>query len=227
MTQPHPEQLAISIVLERLYGMSLNARHSASNITSQLKAVAQRYQSVTSMDIENLPWSGWNGSLDPTRVIFVEPPNASTVAALWYTWSFSADKTIQMCRFYYGMWKMSDPHPKPPVGTVKRVPMFIGFRFEPPELQGNRHSYYHSQPCRSMGSKDTADRFAPDVDDKEPTLPIAATNAVDLVLCVYLALYGASRFKQFSTDLQGENRVRRNKVLMMALSRVTALAKRP
>ena len=107
------------------------------------------------------------------------------------------------------------------------MPMFIGFRFEPPEKQGNRHSYYHSQPCRSMGSRDTPDRFAPDVDDKEPTLPLAATNAVDLILCVYLALYGASRFKQFAIDLQGENRVRTNASLMAALKRVGALAKRP
>lgn len=224
---PHPEQLALSIVLERLFVEGRDALRNAKSIgTKQLRIVPSLYPSLSKPEIDNLQWSNWKSSFQANRVMYLPPPNGASISALWYKWHFRADQPISMCKFYYGVWRMGDPHPKPTILPVTRVMSFTGFRFEPPEVQGTNHSYFHSQPCRSMGDKTTPDPYAMDIDDKGPTMPLAAKSAVDLLLCAYMALYGATKFKTFANALRLEPKVRRNRELTDALNRISALALR-
>lgn len=221
----HPEQLALSIILEKLFIEGVEAARRAAGVGGSLRAVSGRYQSISRADINNLPWMQSKDSFRPNQVIYLTPPDGRSIAALWYRWNFDPGR-ISMCKFYYGVWRMIDPHPRGAAAHITRVPAFFGYRFEPPEVQGTDHGYYHSQPCRSMGPKDQPDPFALDIDDKGPTWPLAATNAIDLLLCVYMALYGARRFIMFKNELLNERRVQRNAELIDALARISGLAKR-
>ncbi len=130
-----------------------------------------------------------------------------------------------MCKFYYGAWRMASPHPRP-LEDCGKVPQFLGYRFEPPEARGVKHGFYHSQPCQSMGEKGLPDPYAMDVVDTDPTWPLAASNATELLLCLVLALYGVEEFRRIRADLLADPGGQRNTLLRSGLDVVAGLAKR-
>ncbi len=64
----------------------------------------------------------------------------------------------------------------------------FGFRFEAPEGPTGRHSFFHGQLIKLQNANPGSPAWLP---DKEPTLPVAAVDEVQLVVVLAIALYGA------------------------------------
>ncbi len=220
------EQDAIAVVLRSLRTRGLVAARRHRTIHNKLRPVMDRYTDVGDVVMANLHNADPHSHFEPRHVIWLAPPKrGGDAAALWYKWDFRPEGAIPMCKFYYGAWRMSWPHPRPLLPCDK-VPQFLGYRFEPPETQGTKHGYYHSQPCQSMGEKGVPDPFAMDVVDTDPTWPLAADNATELLLCLVLALYGLDDFRRIRADLLADPAAQRNGLLRSGLERVHRLAKR-
>ena len=63
------------------------------------------------------------------------------------------------------------------------------YRFEMPE-EADNHSYFHSQPVRSLGLRENKIDGALQVPERHPSWPFAANSAVELLLCVLISMYG-------------------------------------
>ena len=61
---------------------------------------------------------------------------------------------------------------------------------------GTNHNYYHAQPCRSTGQKDDEVEMALPISYRMPTWPIAATCALELLLCFVASMYGMNGLRQ-------------------------------
>ena len=104
------------------------------------------------------------------------------VLGLWLSWNFDGNP-IEF-RLFIGQWAK--------IGAKKK---FIGFRFETPE-QGEEHDYFHCQPCRNLGDKIPIDEAA-DISENFPTIPLNASNIVELTLCAIMATMGRKRARKF------------------------------
>lgn len=128
------------------------------------------------------------GSL-PAKKILVMPPSgreAEAILGLWLCWNFEADPFE--FRVFLGHWY-----------EIKGDKTFLAFRFEAPEL-GEDHNYYHCQPCRNFGDRDPVP-YAALVSEKFPTIPINASNIVELTLCALKASMGQKKIKSFVRKL--------------------------
>jgi hypothetical protein len=123
-----------------------------------------------------------------------------------------------------GVRKTSQPpFPKPSDGTpAGHHVAFIGYRFETPE-RGTNHNYYHAQPCRSMGQKDDEVETALPISYRMPTWPIAATCALELLLCFVASMYGLDGLRQLQHALNDDVAARGNRLLQSALKAMFAL----
>lgn len=165
---------------------------------------------------------GAEGSFEPASVVFLHPPgkDVSSVAALWCKWDYETEAVGS--GFYFGQW-MAIPDPAAPPAAGKTVTGFVGYRFESPEPKGSNHRYFHVQPCRSLGKKDDPIAQALPYSDRTPTFPVAARNSVELMLCLYMALYGLDEFKMLRNSLMGDAAMRKNIPLMDALKTILTL----
>lgn len=219
------EQKVLHHVLERLRKSGDDwLRFRASAADAPYKVALGRYTAVSQNDLLNrLVHSGLKGQLDETKVIFFEPPpkEAGSVAALWCRWDY--DRELPRCGFYFGLWSSERPFPTPKDGAdeAKHV-AFIGYRFETPE-DGDNHNFYHAQPCRSMGRKDDEVEVALPVSSRMPTWPIAASSALELLLCLLAALYGLEGLRKVRNKLYEDVDLRKNAELKNALTSVLAL----
>lgn len=223
----HPEQIAIGIVLANLRTKGREAERRNNKANRSLRPHFQRYASLTDAAFADLHQMKDNDAFPPNQVIFLPPPPKQTgdIAALWYKWHFDATKPISMSTFYYGTWRMVTPHPKP-TAAAPAVPAFMGFRFEPPGDRGTRHGYYHSQPCRSMGADRIDDPAAMDISSLDPSWPLPASNAVELLLCMIVALYGFDKFDQIEKELLLDPKGQRNAELRSGLAAISKLQRR-
>jgi hypothetical protein len=64
----------------------------------------------------------------------------------------------------------------------------LGFRLEAPEGRDGSHSFFHAQLIKLPNSTPARPEWLP---DKEPTLPLAARDEVQLVVALAVSLYGA------------------------------------
>lgn len=223
------EQKAICYVLERLrVDGDAWLRHGAINAEKSLRA-AKRYEALERGDLATLLMHGGKkGSFDETRVIYLKPPakEDTAVAALWCRWDY--EKPLPRCGFYFGLWSAQPAFPKPTegVGAAERHIAFIGYRFETPEEDDN-HNYYHAQPCRSMGRKDDEIDVALPISYRMPTWPIAATGALELLLCLVTSLYGMKGLRELYDKLLEDAKARQNKLLLAAFKSVMGLSCSP
>lgn len=145
------------------------------------------------------------GSL-PAKKILVMPPSGGEqeeILGLWLRWNFGESPIA--FRLFIGQWAKIDD-----------TKTFIAFRFEAPE-QGEKHNYFHCQPCRNFGDKDRVPEAAL-VSEHFPTIPINASNIVELTVCALMACMGLKDAKTFVRNLLRSSAVD-NKPLIAAYAR--------
>ena len=134
--------------------------------------------------------------------IYVAPPRKqiNTPMALWCRWDFRGKRCS--CWYYLGMWLNPS--------------QFIGYRFEMPE-SGNNHNYFPSQPCRAMGKRTDVVRGALPIPVGNPTWPLAARSALELLLCLVASIHGMQGLREMDRAVKANAKMRQNSVLLEAL----------
>lgn len=89
-------------------------------------------------------------------------------------------------------------------------------RIDVPE-QGEEHNYYHCQPWRNFGDKDLVPNAAL-VSQRFPTIPLNASNIVELTVCTLMASMGHKKMKGFVRKLLGDSATASNASLKTANS---------
>lgn len=143
----------------------------------------------------------------PAKKILVMPPSGreeEAILGLWLRWNFEADPFE--FRVFLGQWSEVDGNKT-----------FLAFRFEAPE-QGEEHNYYHCQPCRNFGDKDLVPNAAL-VSQRFPTIPLNASNIVELTLCTLMASMGHKKMKSFVRKLLRDSAAASNSWLKTAYAR--------
>ncbi|MDB5431422.1 MAG: hypothetical protein JWP35_2538 [Caulobacter sp.] len=162
------------------------------------------------------------GQFADNQVVYVKPPHKepSAVAGIWCRWDYQ--KAPPRCGFYYGIWSSQPPHPKPAAPHGGLHVAFVGYRFETPE-DGDNHNFYHAQPCRSMGAKDDPVDHALPISQRDPTWPLAAKSALDLLLCLVTSLYGMHGLVALKGRIEEEPSLRQNGLIREAMKNVLGL----
>jgi len=165
---------------------------------------------------------GKEGQFDANKVIWLRPPakDPAAMAGIWCRWNY--EKNLPNCGFYYGLWSAQPAFPVVDPDDQAKHPAFVGYRFETPE-QGDNHNFYHAQPCRSMGAKDDPVEHGLPISERDPTWPLAAANALELLLCLVMSLYGMSGLARLRDAINAEVSVRRNPRLNEAMDKLLAL----
>lgn len=100
--------------------------------------------------------------------------------------------------------------------------VFLGFRYETPE-EGDNHNYFHAQPCRNMGGREAPVVHALPVGERNPTWPLAAASALELLLCLFTSLYGLRGLAELESDIQQSAGIRSQRLLLDSVSRIRRL----
>lgn len=198
-------------------------RHEAPKANRAVKLAKAKFEAVDENELSTLLMHGGpKGSFDDAKVVYLLPPpkEDAAVAAIWCRWDY--DRALPRCGYYFGMWSPQRPFPRPEVANEDRHIAFVGYRFETPEDDEN-HNYYHAQPCRSMGRKDDEIESALPISNRMPTWPVAATSALELLLCLVTAIYGMDGTRRLRDALNEDVAARKNILLSSALSAVLGL----
>ena len=178
------------------------SRNASRAAHSAKRAAEARFSPLGPMDLDHHLRHGPDHGDFGGNAVYLAPPrdqiNAPT--ALWCRWDLRQGK----CAFWYyvGMWLRAD--------------RFIGYRFEMPE-RGDNHNYYHSQPCRAMGRRQDEIKEALPIPVGNPTWPLAAGSALELLLCVVASLHGMEGLRALDKSARVDPRIRREGVLDTAL----------
>lgn len=147
-----------------------------------------------------------NGSF-PSKKILVMPPSGreqEAILGLWVRWNFDADPFE--FRVFLGQWSQ-----------IEGKKTFIAFRFDAPE-QGDEHNYFHCQPCRNFGDKEIVPNAAL-VSHRFPTIPLNASNIVELTVCALMASKGRRKMQDFVRKILRDPSAESNASLKAAYSR--------
>jgi hypothetical protein len=141
----------------------------------------------------------FQGQLPANKYALIKPPERekATACAISCVWDFKAESP----KFggYLGIWT---PRPMP-LGNGTRPIVFLGYRFEPPDDQGTKHKFFHSQPCRSMDEARNELPIAVHHHDVMPTMPLKAEQPADLLVNLGISLHGKDYVSELVTELQG------------------------
>ena len=146
----------------------------------------------------------------PAKKILVMPPSGreeEAILGLWLRWDFAA--VPFEFRLFLGQWSL-----------IRGTKSFVAFRFEAPE-QGEEHNYFHCQPGRDFGDRDEVPNAAL-VSHRFPTIPVNATNIVELTVCALMSAMGHRKVKIFFKKMLTEPASASNTALMEAYSRYFA-----
>ena len=148
-----------------------------------------------------------NGSFPGKKFLIMQPGAKETnaVLGLWLKWDFR--EGTHNFRLFLGQWSV-----------VEKKKTFGAFRFETPET-GDVHNYYHCQPCRNFGDKEKL-KNSVYFSERFPTIPLNASNIVELTLCALLAALGRQKTKTFVRALLSQGSGSENSVLKEAYGRV-------
>lgn len=198
-------------------------RHKRTDAAAMAAKAAGKFDAIEAQELDtHFLHRGKSGEFEDNKVIYVKPPakDPSAIAGIWCRWNY--DKALPRCGFYYGLWSAQPPFPPPAEDDGTRHPAFVGYRFETPE-DGDNHNFYHAQPCRSMGAKDDPIEHSLPISVRDPTWPLAAGNALELLLCVVTALYGFKGLRELQDTINEDATLRRNTHLKGAMDKVLAL----
>ena len=200
-------------------------RRGAPKAAKAVRVAQAKFGTVDATELSSLLMHGaLEGEFEANRVVYLLPPGKeeAAVAAIWCRWDY--EKPIPRCGYYFGMWSSQPPFPKPTEerGDERHI-AFVGYRFETPENDKN-HNYYHAQPCRSMGSKDDEIESALPISNRMPTWPVAASSALELLLCLVTALYGMDGLRRLEKTLSEDVAARQNRELINAVNAILGLS---
>lgn len=190
---------------------------------SAAKSAEGKFTALEEQELDtHFLYQGKAGQFDENKVIYVKPPakDPSAVAGIWCRWNY--DKALPKCGFYYGLWSAQPAFPVVDPDDPTRHPAFVGYRFETPE-EGDNHNFYHSQPCRSMGAKDDAIEHSLPISQRDPTWPLSAGNALELLLCLVTSLYGMNGLSNLRDTINGDATLRQNTLLKDAIGNLLSL----
>lgn len=218
------EQEAVFFILETLARRGEAYARKAAALPPRMLEAASSHSILAANNVSQLrSTTTAQGSLGNASVIRLQPPShfSDRLVVLWCRWDFS--QTPARCGYYYGNWfLLSAPNANSASGP--KVLGFLGYRFETPEI-GQNHNYYHCQPCLNFGTKDDPPvSHAIERSTYDPTWPIAASNSVELLLCLVLSLYGFDEFRKIEGELMNVRAASRNSRLTTALGAIKALA---
>jgi hypothetical protein len=220
------EQKALCHILRllRAEGDDWSRHHRPAAATAAVRIAEGRFTPLDEGELEaHLIYKGKKtGKFEESQIVFLKPPatDPSAVAGVWCRWDF--ETTPPSCGFYYGVWSAQPPFPKADPESKERHTAFVGYRFETPE-DGDNHNFYHAQPCRSMGAKDDPIEHALPISNRDPTWPIAAENALELLLCLVTALYGMRGLADLQNRVLVDPKTRSNTHITTALNRILDL----
>lgn len=217
------EQTAIFLVLEQLAARGLKTREVGGRPLKLTQAAQAAFSDVSMDDILKLKRStAAAGQLHSGAVIRLEPPNHSpqSITILWCKWDFGVEPPV--CAFNYGEYRYVSPIEGSKAPDDKNIVVFLGYRYETPH-PGDNHNFYHCQPCLNMGNREAPVREAIDRSEANPTWPMPAKCALELLLCLVVSLYGFEGFRQFETLLMASHDAKRNRILGSSIQRVRAL----
>jgi hypothetical protein len=185
----YEEREAVRLILDNLQAAGLSwYRHAKTTEVDMFESrISGNFAIFDGGEHHNLPRKPV-GSL-PAKKILVMPPSGSEeeeILGLWLRWNF--DSNPFAFRLFVGQW-----------AKVDGAKTFIAFRFEAPET-GDKHNFYHCQPCRNFGDKERVPNAAL-VSEHFPTIPINAFNIVELTVCALMACMGHSHAKAFGRKL--------------------------
>lgn len=185
----YEEREAVRLILESLKAAGLDwyRRSKTAEVDMFERRISGNFSIFEGVEHTTLPRKP-AGSL-PAKKILVMPPSGSEqeeILGLWLRWNFDANPFA--FRLFIGQW-----------AKVDGAKTFIAFRFEAPE-HGDKHDYFHCQPCRNFGDKELVPHAAL-VSEHFPTIPINATNIVELTVCALMACMGHNDVKAFVRNL--------------------------
>ena len=215
------EQKGILCVLRSLRrsGEEWRRSYEPSPAMASIDAAMSRFTAITETDLQRyILHTGLSGHFKSDEVIYIRPPAKvePAASALWCRWDFAGDSAG--CGFYLGTWWKTRTQTLGTGSCGGRI-VFVGYRYETPE-KGNNHNYFHVQPCRSMGGRDQKVPEALPATERNPTWPLAANTALDLLLCVFTSLYGMSGLAELEEEIQGTTEFRGNRLLLDSLIRL-------
>ena len=210
------------MVLRLLLREGKQTQRRGPKIPSAVANAAGQFSPLTERKLEEyLLYRGRSGQFDEEEAIYIEPPprEKCASAAIWCRWDF--DLPLPSCAFYLGLWSA-----RPGAHSGATRPVFLGFRYETPE-DGDNHNYYHAQPCRSMGARDSKIRNAVPVSERNPTFPMAAESSLELLLCLVTSIHGMRGLTTLKSSLSEQATMRRNCTLWRSLDRILGLQGTP
>lgn len=78
--------------------------------------------------------------------------------------------------------------------------LMIGWRLEGPEGKRTPHDFFHAQPLRKFGSEETTHGLHERFPESFPTIPLPASNVVELCLTAVLVACGKEALRLFVTS---------------------------
>jgi hypothetical protein len=218
------EQKALLHVLRILHSQGEDwMRHKRAPGLVAARVAENKFDAIAQHELNNhFLYQGKAGQFGENKVIWIKPPakDPSAVAGIWCRWNY--EKTLPKCGFYYGLWSERPPFPTVDSSATAKHPAFVGYRFETPE-EGNNHNFYHAQPCRSMNAKDDPVEQSLPISEREPTWPLAATTALELLLCMVTSLYGMSGLSELLDSINADGALRQNVPFKSAVDNLLAL----
>ena len=162
------------------------------------------------------------GQFGENRAIFIKPPEKEkrAAAAIRCHWNLDGDRP--RWGFYFGMWSEPPKRPENEEEQDRRQIVFVGFRYETPG-EDNIHDYYHAQPCRSMGDMDSPIVQALPISERNPTFPLAAKSALELLLCLVVSLYGMNVLIEWEKRISGDPSLRGQRLLLTTMRKFREL----
>ncbi|MDR6530260.1 hypothetical protein J2800_000996 [Caulobacter rhizosphaerae] len=219
------EQKAIWHVLRllRSEGEDWSRHNRPTAATAAVRVAEGKFTALDDAELKtHLIHRGRRGQFDENQVVFIRPPakDPSAVAGVWCRWDY--EKTPPRWGFYYGLWSAQPPFPKADPPTEDLHTGFVGYRFETPE-DGDNHNFYHVQPCRSMGAKDDPIEHAIPISQRDPTWPLAADSALELLMCLVTSLYGMKGLLALQEKVHEDLVLRKNTLIIRAIEMMLGL----
>ncbi len=189
MTDQAEQQAAVRLILVHLVneGREWYRSASARDVDFLEKRVSANFAMFDGNEIHTIgPKPA--GAFPKKKMLLTKPSGKEkeAVAGFWLRWNFNCDP-IEF-RLFLGLWY-----------KTRGERNFNGYRFETPEI-GDEHDYYHCQPCRNFGDRELLPEAAL-VSEKFPTIPLNASNIVELTVCALMATLGRNKMNLFLKEL--------------------------
>lgn len=204
--EPTDEQASLFAVLrvlakrgEKWRKSTERDRTAAAKVSAALKA-ASKSNFLTEDDVRGQAYVK-KGQFAQDRYILIEQPDKqpAVACALSCIWDFET-AAIDFSG-YLGIWMPSIVDLVDEKGDASKPIVFLGYRFETPDLQGTKHQFFHSQPCRSMDRERKPIPLAVPHHTGMPTFQLSAKEPADLLVSMCVSLYGRDVIKELILEL--------------------------